>query len=327
MSEDDAGSDGTTDVAEWTREWLESRAAEQGVPPGELLKRFAAAYRLVEEDAVGVPDESTVDALDAALEEIQTDLEALDEQVESLDEDVSTLDRDVDAKIQDVRERVIQVKRETDTKADADHVHEDVNEHLGALSATTSDLRETVDELIARLERVDARLSAGFENYEDILEYLTEEIDDISEKNTRLARAIVSMREAVQGVSSRESRRMAADRLREQANKHGIRSATCEDCGANLDIALLTDARCPHCSATFASVEPKRGFFGSPTLETGDRPALEAGDARSDEVDVSDVVADGNGSVDVADVFEEEPQPGPADSTSHAEDPGDRLDR
>lgn len=296
-SPDDAGA-----VSDWTREWLEARAAEQGVPPGELLKRFAAAFRAAEEGEI--PDLAfgeDVETLEAELATIESDLEALSQSVDDLDSDV-------EAKIQDVRERVIQVKREADAKASVEHDHPELAERLTAVAESADTTKSRLDELSAALDGLETNVSEGFSNFEEILEFLRDAVDDVEEKNTRLARALISMQETVDGMAEREGRRIAADRLREQANTHGIRTADCDDCGATLDIALLTDARCPHCASTFASLEPKRGFFGAPTLEVGDRPALEAADIDEPDIDAlgtSGAVADGNGiSTDLTDIAE-----------------------
>jgi len=306
MSEDETGGAGADDLSDWTREWLEERAAEQDVSPGELLKRFAAAFRAAEEGEIPqLVHEDDLDAIGSELDAVETELDELAETVADLSGDVDGVERDVEQKVQDVRERVIQVKREADAKAAADHDHPQLAREAAEAAKAATETKTRLSELADHVDTLDTQVDEGFENFEEILEYLTETVDDVEEKNTRLARAIVSMREGVQGVTEREGRRIAADRLRETANKHGIRTADCEDCGATLDVALLTDARCPHCASTFATIEPSRGFFGSPTLEVGDRPALEAGDVPgAKDIDVSGAVADGNGGpVDVTDIL------------------------
>lgn len=309
MSEDETGGAGADDLSDWTREWLEQRAAEQGVSPGELLKRFAAAFRAAEEgDIPALVHEDDLDAIGSELDTVETELDELAETVDDLSGDVDDAEREVEQKIQDVRERVIQVKRETDAKAPADHDHPEIAREAAEAAKAATEAKTRLDALTETVASLDTQVDEGFENFEEILEYLTNTVDDVEEKNTRLARAIVSMREGVQGVTEREGRRIAADRLREKANEHGIRTADCGDCGANLDIALLTDARCPHCASTFATIEPSRGFFGSATLEVGDRPALEAADIPgAQDIDVSGAVADGNGGpVDVTDMLADE---------------------
>ncbi|MDZ7731770.1 MAG: helix-hairpin-helix domain-containing protein, partial [Acidimicrobiia bacterium] len=74
----------------------------------------------------------------------------------------------------------------------------------------------------------------------------------------------------------------AVTRLATAANQHGVETAKCGDCKESVDISLLTEPRCPHCQATFSSLEPKRGLFRSSILKTGTVPALEAAEAPDD---------------------------------------------
>lgn len=279
MPDEEPVGDDEADLDEWTRDWLEARADEADVPPDVLLERFAAAFRAAEEgDIPQVVRRPELADARADLDDLRTD---------------------VDDMIRDVRQRVIQVKRETDAKAPADHTHDDLAERLEGVAETAASARSDVEAVESAVDALEDRVDDGFENFEEILSYLTDAVDDLEAKHTRLARAALSMREGLTGVTEREGRRFAADRLREQANTHGVRTATCADCDATLDVALLTDARCPHCASTFASVEPKRGFFGSPTLEVGDRPALEAPDVRESEASpLADLAADGDGRPD-----------------------------
>ncbi|MFB6120316.1 MAG: CopG family transcriptional regulator [Halobacteriaceae archaeon] len=187
---------------------------------------------------------------------------------------VSDLEDDVDEKIRDVRDRVLQVKREADGKASEDHRHAELERHLAATDKRVSDLAEAVDDLTERLDDAESRLDEGFENYEEVLDYLTETTDDLNDKTRTLATALLDVREGVKDLA--EGQGASVDRLAEEANRRGVRKAACGDCGATLDIALLRDPVCPHCGATFSGVEPKSGWFGSHTLETGEHPpALE----------------------------------------------------
>src|SRR6056297_199348 len=87
-------------VPEATAEWIEAQAAERGVPPEEFAGQLLSAVRSVAEDGDG-------DAPATAA-------------------DLASVEREFDEKIQDVRERVVQVKREADEKAPADHDHPEV---------------------------------------------------------------------------------------------------------------------------------------------------------------------------------------------------------
>jgi chromosome segregation ATPase len=247
------------------REWVEQRAAERDTDPATVLARAVSIYR----------------ALDAEAEDPhETHLDALDSELESLDERVSAVESDVDDKIEDVRERIVQVKRETDAKAPRDHDHPALEDRLDAAARAAAESEEAVETLSKRLDK-------GFENYEEILEYLTDTTDDLDEKANALASAIVDVRGELQRISAAEHDRQAVDDLQTAANRHGARTAACGDCGATVDLGLLSRPRCPHCEATFVDFEPSSGFFSSATLTTGDHLALEGGD-----VDVPDRPAD-----------------------------------
>lgn len=240
------------DAAAWVRE----RASERDVPPDEYAQRLAAAFQTVE----------TAERVDLATTD---DVVELEDRLDDVDDAFTE-------KLDDVRDRVVQVKREVDGKADADHDHPEVAADVEKALAAARDAEATAAEAAATVDDVEDRLHAGFENYEDILETLRGRTNEVSGKVGTLARVLVDVRDSVSTLVEAENRRAAVDQLQRAANTEGVRRAACEECEATVDIALLTRPACPFCEATFAGVEPKSGFFGSATLETGTRPALEA---------------------------------------------------
>jgi hypothetical protein len=259
------------------REWVERKASERDATPEEILGRAVAIYRYL--DAAD-DDEGDVDPVER--------LDALDDRVAALDDRVAAVEDDLDAKITDVRERVIQVKREADAKAPADHDHPDLNERVDEAGRTATAADERVEILADRVDR-------GFENYEEVLEYLTDVTDDLDAKTRTLAGAVIDLRSELQRLTAAEHDRRAVDDLRTAANRHGDRTASCGDCGSTVDVALLSRAACPHCEASYVDFEPSTGFFGSATLVTGDRPALAGGTDESvpeDPTDLFDVDAE-----------------------------------
>ncbi|MFD1632244.1 hypothetical protein ACOZ4L_11140 [Haloplanus ruber] len=265
------------------RDWIERKAAERDTDPEAILAHAVGVYRALDAEvdaADGTPPDS--DPLDPGVDPER--VAEMYDQVESLDDRVAAVEDDLDTKIEDVRERVIQVKRETDTKAPSDHDHPDLDARVDAAHSAA----ETADE---RVERLDRRLERGFENYEEILEHLTDVTDDLDRKVTRLAGAVVDVRSDLQRVTAAEHDREAVDTLRTAANRHGARTAACADCGATIDLGLLSRPHCPHCEATYVDFEPATGFFASATLVTGDRPALTDGtDDRARPDDAADLL-------------------------------------
>ena len=231
-------------VAEWTHE----RAEELDLEPHEFVERVLGAYKRAEagEDF----DPTPVEELDA----VRSELSELESTVESL--------------IEDVRERVIQVKRETDEKAPADHDHPDVAERIETTEASVESLEESVESVRTRLDR-------GFDNYEEILEYLLSRTDDLTATLETVGTAVLELEKKVDTIAAREHRRTQADRLQKTAAKHGVRTAKCESCQTKVEVALLSEPACPSCEATFRDLEPNPGFFGTSKLLTGSRPALE----------------------------------------------------
>lgn len=241
-------------LPEELQSWLDERAAEADVEADELLTRAVVAYRLVDEED-GVLDEAAVPS------------DATDE-LDRLDERVDSLQSELDEKIDDVRSRVVQVKREADRKAPADHGHPELEDRVDAAGTAATEAQDQLDQLGDRLDR-------GFENYEEILTYLRDTTDELDDKLTRLARATVSLRRRTAQMEATVALWRGVDDLKTEANRHGVTSAKCGECGSVVHVGLLGKPRCPHCEQPFTGVEPARGFFGSATLEVGDRPALE----------------------------------------------------
>ena len=260
MASDDAGdAPVSTTVEEPLQEWLDEEAERLDVSRAEMLRRMLSAYRTVSEETDGT--DPTLDGPDPA----------------DLDARFDDLETDVQRKIDDVRERVVQVKRETDTRAPADHDHEDLRgtvEQLEGSAASLAQVRAEVGSIQESLATVREDLDAGFENYEEVLSYLTDATDEVEEKLTVLASAVVDLRNRTATVAARESARQAADDLARRANALGIRTARCEECGLRVDLALLARPECPHCASTFGDVE-QSGWFRPATLVVGDVPALE----------------------------------------------------
>jgi DNA repair exonuclease SbcCD ATPase subunit len=264
------------------REWLEAKAAERDATPEEILARAVAVYRTLDAESDGDrasdADSDPLDPTDERLDDLADRVAAVED---DLADRVAAVEDDLDAKIDDVRERVVQIKRETDAKAprDHDHDHSDLDERsAAALSAA-----EDVD---ARIDGLEDRLDRGFENYEEILEYLTDTADDLDRKTDRLAEAVVDLRSDIDRLTAAEHDRRAVDDLRTAANRHGERTAACDDCGATVDVGLLARPRCPHCEATYVDFHPSPGFFGTATLSTGDHPALTDGtDSVTEDID------------------------------------------
>lgn len=211
-------------------------------------------------------DELLEDRLDELLEEHESDVDGDVVTSEEFD-DFETAFME---KIEDVRDRVVQVKREADKKASADHGHAE----LASVQEGLEDLDDEVSDVATSLSDLQDRVDQGFDNFEEVMEYLTDTTDRLESRTVTLAHALVETREELQKLASRDAARSAAENLQEAASQYGVRKAKCDHCETTVDVALLTRAECPHCSSPFVGIEPSSGFFGQNTLETGQRPAL-----------------------------------------------------
>lgn len=251
------------------REWIDEEADKRDSDRETLLRELLAANRAVLTDETsGEPGTKTGVAE-----------EALDDRVEAFRDEFMEL-------IEDVRDRVIQVKREADTKAPLEHTHgefSDLEDLLERMGDVESEL-ETVED---RLDDVEHDLEDGFENYEEIVDYLLDTTEEVDERVETIASAVVETREEMKTFVSRHHQQQRADELKLAASQYGIQQADCEGCGQTLQIALLTDAECPHCACALSDVSPKNGLFGSATLETGSPPELPASDRSTLDADTS----------------------------------------
>lgn len=279
-SSDDAGVSVSlpADVASW----LDRKAADLDVDRETFVLQLLASYRAAEElddeDAatvLGVDVEPQVrdvvaerlpDIADAVAERVDTGDAAGVE--ESLTAEIDRVESDFTEKIRDVRERVVQVKRETDAKAGADHTHPELGE-LATLSSAVDDLESS---LTALESRVDDRAEATADVEEAVAD-IDDRLDEVEERLQTVAWVVSDLREAEQ---TRSNGSEAIERLKTTAAELDVDRAVCENCSQAVDIALLHEPRCPHCDATVSDVQLPGGIFGKPKLTVAHR--LEAGD-------------------------------------------------
>jgi chromosome segregation ATPase len=262
----------SSELPESVSDWLAQLAAEQDVSEEDLLSRLLEAS--TDGDVPALPE------LDERLAEVQSDLGDVETRIEGLEADTRE-------KIDDVRERVIQVKRDADAKADPDHDHPDLESEI-------ADLDDDVAALFEELDDVEESLGASIEQVSTETEDLREEVEtvaeDASEKLTVLAVAVVEMRDQVRELLADRRERVLAAELREAANRADVRRAACESCETGVDVGLLTEPRCPHCNEPFEELDPKDGFFGTNYLRTGHAPALEPGETDGEDSELEEII-------------------------------------
>ncbi|PAU82837.1 hypothetical protein CK500_11935 [Halorubrum salipaludis] len=295
----EADADAVADTAEAA---VAAAAAEADVGREELLKRAIVA--LAESEGIDVPDAEEVAAIQARLDD---------------------LDAEVDEKVEDLRERFVELYRDLESKAPADHAHEETAERLDAVAADLDAVadrldeieaeaaatatvgeavEETIDALDDRLARVESRLDEvgdgdeidelrdRTEALDDRTQDLDGRVDEIDEKLSRVASAVVRVRRRLEAAERDRADRERLDALTAAANRGGVRKAKCTNCGETVDIGLLTAPECPHCGRGFEELEPNPGFLGTSRLVVGDRPAL-GGEVHGDAGGTADAAGGG----------------------------------
>lgn len=261
-------------------EWLDERASELGEPREELVTQLLAAYRTTTmerdggdlataldvesrvEDAMqdeldaavaAAVDEMLAERVDSTVRDRLPDItDAVESRVEGRLKDVED---DFAGKLTDVRERVVQLKRELDGKAPADHeafeTVAQLDESVAELNRELVDVRdEFEDDLTAQTERVD--------DFETRFDEFERRLEDTEEKLKRVAWVVNDLRDNQGG---RDAHQKAVDRIKRAAAQEGISSASCQNCGEKVEIGLLTDPQCPHCNSTVSDVQPEGGII------------------------------------------------------------------
>jgi rubrerythrin len=263
-------------------EWLDDRATRLGVDREAVLVQLLASYRAAAElgDSGGslpVADADVVsDAVEAELDDrvdpavesaLEDHLDGATEAVRrDLDGRIEAAETEFAEKIDDVRDRVVQVKREADTKAPRDHSHpeldrlDDIASRLGALA----DRLDTVEDHVEHTETTVADHGRAVERIDGTLE-------EVQDRLQTVAWAVTDLREAVE---SRDAD--AVEGIKRRAARADVSRAKCGNCGNAVEVALLTDPECPHCQATVSDVRPAAGFFSKPRLVVASR--LESGE-------------------------------------------------
>lgn len=276
-------------------EWLDTKAAELDVERQTVVVQLLAAYRAAgefdDEQAERVLTDGVEDEVrDVVAERIPDIAAAVEEQIDggadveavenSLTAEVDRVEADFREKLEEVRERVIQVKRETDEKADVDHTHPEFGE-LAGLSKEVDELGDRVNDLSAAVSAAGDEREAIVDDVADLKD-LDDRVANAEEKLRTVAWVVSDLRDTVE---AERGQSRAIDRLTQSAAQADIDRAICDNCDDPVDIALLSEPTCPHCDATFGDVQAPSGLFGKPRLTVAKQ--LESGED-DDETDVPD---------------------------------------
>lgn len=238
-SEPSDGDTASVSVPEELDGWIDEQAESLEMDRGELLRRLLSAYRDVTTAGDGAP--------------------APDSAVASLAERVETLEATFESQLDDVRRRVVYVKRAADGKAPADHDHaafdslDDLADRTAALEDETTALERSVDDLRAAVDDLREESDAT-----------ADDLAEVDEKLTRLARVVVTLRDDRGEVTDRSADRLPE--LKRLAARKGYGHAECAACGRTVYLSVVPEAACPHCGAPFDDIAERGALRNRPTL-------------------------------------------------------------
>lgn len=234
-------------------EWLEERAATLGVEADELLVQLAGAYRTAADlGEEPLSDFAGVDA-DTA------------EDVAELDTRVSDVEAELEESVEDLRNRVLQLRDAVQDSAPEGHSHHEFSKFDARIERVADDVDGVADDVDALSERVTETES---------------HLEEVDEKLTRLARAVVLLRN-----TSGDGGEKRLEAIRKEANREGVTEARCGACATPLTIGLLTEPACPSCETAFDGLDvPDAGLartlgFRRPSLS----PETNATEGTDDE--------------------------------------------
>lgn len=258
--------------------WLDDRADALGVERETVLEQLLASYRTMadrDEDWDGEGGRPLSVADTVTVEETVEDRvgEATTTVQRQVGERIDALETEYRENLADVRERVVQLKRDLDGKASADHDHDAFRR--------IDDLADSLAALEDRLDTLDSRLDETIDDQDETITALHETVDDVEtdleELQDRLetvAWVVSDLREAQEKSTGLD----AVERIKRAAAQMDVDRAKCENCGEGVEIALMTDPECPHCQATVTDIQAAEGFFGKPRLLVASQ--LESGETR-----------------------------------------------
>lgn len=256
--------------------WLGQQADKTGRSRTEILARAVMAYQVGENLDYNPLAPEAVAAINRNPERIQQILANAEEITTAVDR-LGRVETDLDEQVQDLRTRIIDVLRETESRANADHDHPDLTESLDSLETTLTHQSDRITEVSNRIDTIAGRRESAESDRSSPVETTKETEERLQE----LASATVKLQRQTAALEQRAERIDRVAEIKQQANQTGTQTAECGSCDRSVNISLLGTPRCPHCDATFDGVVPSSGLFGSATLSHEDRPALE-GDVPAD---------------------------------------------
>ena len=298
--------------SEALEEWVSETARQKGVSKQELLDEILSSYWVLEELSGVVTDsevaneprhgegQPTVEADErstaggpaddqsstAEFTELKAELQGLRGAIEELSREQTDADTDetggeelsaLEGQLDDLSTAVVDRQHETDDTLDrlADRL-DTVDERLSAAERRLSE-GMSLSELEAAIERTEAdhaelerRLESEFDSIEQVLQHLLDTTDNIE---YRLGAVSDARQEALAPMREQFAVQEELADLKQEAIRHGVETADCDNCGQTIDLGLLEAPECPSCERRFTGIT-KGGWlpFSNDKLQTTDRP-------------------------------------------------------
>jgi chromosome segregation ATPase len=238
-------------------DWLDEQATERDVARDTLLSQLIAAYQTTVNyngDINGEIQTFESDNIDTMIEErIEQQLPGDSETAATLKNRINTIGSKHEQKLSELHNRVVQVKKELDTKAPEDHEHTEFD-HLRELAARVEAVCDEVETLREETDETD----------DDTVEEFDERLEEVEDRLQSVAWLVGNLRDTVEDDDTLN----VTDRIKRAAAESNIEQANCQNCGETVSIGLLTEPECPHCNTAVRDVEPSSGWFGKAELRT-----------------------------------------------------------
>jgi DNA repair exonuclease SbcCD ATPase subunit len=222
-------------------EWASERAESLGVDREELLVQLLSAYRA----AADLDDDPTVGSTDleeSVEREVEAQLRERGDGEGTVGERIDALEKGFTKDLEALQNRVLQLRDAIRNRSKVDHDHGEFDRLSNRIDGIATDVADLSDE-VAELEA---------------------DVGDADEKLNTLANVVVQMQD--DGVGQRSDREARLEHLRESANRRGVSEMSCDVCGEQVSVPLLTEPACPHCEAEFRDVTTSGRFFTKAVL-------------------------------------------------------------
>ena len=227
----------------------------------------------------------------AEFSELKAELQGLRGAIEELSGEQTDADTDetggeelsaLEGQLDDLSTAVVDRQHETDDTLDqlTDRL-DTVDERLSTVERRLSEgpslsaLEAAIEQTEADHAELERRLESEFDSIEQVLQHLLDTTDNIE---YRLGAVSDARQEALAPMREQFVKQEELADLKQEAIRHGVEAADCDNCGQTIDLGLLEAPECPSCERRFTGIT-KGGWlpFSNDKLQTTDRPIEPAG--------------------------------------------------